>query len=140
VYRTITAPRLDPGTALTVRSTRYPAVMHWGVVDYALDPTGNPRMWHSQKSDVLRCTDFAEFSGGHPCQIEWTPENPQQGRAVIQRLRSQEGLPWHLTQANCETVTRWAIEDKPVSRQLQIGTGALILFGIFVAAVAADSN
>ena len=60
---------LRPGTVLTVRSTRMPAVMHWGVIGYGRDSKGYPLVWHSQKSDCLRCTPFDGFSAGQPCEI-----------------------------------------------------------------------
>lgn len=125
---------LVPGTVLRVHSTLFPGVMHWGVVGYGWDSKGHPRVWHSQKSDALRCTDFEEFSGGQPCEYLWVPANPQQAHRVINRLQSQEGLPWHLTKANCEIVIRWAVEDKPVSHQLAVGV--LCVFGIVAVAVA----
>jgi hypothetical protein len=92
-------------------------------------------VWHSQKSDVLRCTGFEEFSGGQACEILLVPHSPQQASWIIERLQSQEGLPWHLTKANCETVVRWAVENKPVSHQVALGAVCAIGVGIFVAAV-----
>ena len=127
---TIPAPNLKPGTVLRVRSTRFPAVMHWGVIGYGRDGNGDPVVWHSQKSDCLRCTDFLSFSAGQVCEIVWVPANPQQAHRVILRLRSKRGLPWHLTQANCEMVVRWAVEDKPVSYQLGFGFAAVVV-GVF---------
>jgi hypothetical protein len=126
---------LLPGTVLRVRSTRFPAVMHWGVVGYGRDPMGAPYVWHSQKSDALRCTTFEEFSSGQACETLWVPANPQQASRIIERLQSQAGLPWHLTQANCEMVVRWAVEGKPESKQLAVG--ALCAIGIVAAVVAA---
>jgi hypothetical protein len=120
---------LRPGTVLTVRSTRFPLILHWGVVGYGRDPQGCPRVWHSQKSDTLRCTDFEFFSGGQQCNIERVLDRQQASRA-ISRLQSKEGLPWHLTQANCEMVVRWAVEDNPVSKQL--GVGVLAVFATVV--------
>jgi hypothetical protein len=129
---------LKPGTVLSVRSLRIPAVMHWGVVGYGRDTQGYPRVWHSQKSDTLRCTNFEEFSAGQGCEILWVPENAQQAHRVIERLRSKEGLRWHLTQANCEMVVRWAVEGRAVSHQL--GFGTLAVLGIVVVAIAASSD
>jgi hypothetical protein len=127
---------LAPGTVLRVRSTRFPAVMHWGVVGYGRDSKGYPRVWHSQKSDALRCTDFEAFSAGQHCEIRWVPANPQQALWVIERLQAKEGLPWHLTNANCEMVVRWAVEDKPVSHQLAIG----VLCAVGIAALAVSAR
>jgi hypothetical protein len=127
---------LTPGTVIRVRSTRFPGVMHWGVVGYGRDPKGYPRVWHSQKSDALRCTDFEEFSAGQPCEFLWVPANGEQARRVIERLQGKEGLPRHLTNANCEMVVRWAVEDKPVSHQLAIGF--LCVVGIAAFAVSAS--
>src|ERR1700690_4315695 len=109
---------LKPGTVLKVRSVRFPAVMHWGVVGYGWDFNGQPIIWHSQKSDTLRRTDFQTFSSGQHCQIVRVADSPDHARRIIQRLKSKEGLPWHLTQANCEMVVRWAVEDRAVSEQL----------------------
>ena len=47
---------------------------------------------------------------------------------MIQRLESQQGLPWHLTKANCEMVVRWAVEDKAESKQLTIGLIVTLFF------------
>ena len=121
---------LRPGTVLTVSSTRFPLIQHWGVVGYGRDSQGYPRVWHSQKSDILRCTDFELFSGGQQCNIERVLDR-QQAHRVIERLKSKEGLPWHLTQANCEMVVRWAIEDTPRSKQLEVG--ALVVFAVVAA-------
>jgi len=133
----VSIERLKPGTVLRVRSLQLPVVMHWGVVGYGRDSQGHPRVWHSQKSDTLRCTSFEEFSAGQACEILWVPQNPQQAHRVIERLKSKEGLRWHLTQANCEMVVRWAVEGKAVSHQL--GFGALAVIGI-VAVVAIASS
>ena len=111
---------LTPGTVLTVSSTRFPLIRHWGVVGYGRDTQGYPRVWHSQKSDTLRCTDFEYFSSGQHCNIERVLDRQQASRA-ISRLQSKEGLPWHLTQANCEMVVRWAVEDRAISKQLGVG-------------------
>ncbi len=126
---------LVPATVLTVRSTIFPLVMHWGVVGFERDSRDCPCVWHSQKSDILRRTTFEEFSSGQPCNLEWVPETSEQADYVIDRLQSKEGLPWHLTQANCEMVVRWAVEDKPVSRQLAFGV--LCALGVVAVAVAA---
>jgi hypothetical protein len=127
---------LKPGTVLRVRSLQFPVVMHWGVVGYGRDAQGYPRVWHSQKSDTLRSTDFEEFSFGQPCEILWVAENAQQAHLVIARLKSKEGLRWHLTQANCEMVVRWAVEGKAVSHQLGFGTLAVLGIAAFVAIAA----
>jgi hypothetical protein len=91
-------------------------------------------VWHSQKSDTLRCTEYGEFCAGQVCEILWVPANRQQARRVIERLKSKEGLPWHLTQANCEMVVRWAVEDKPRSQQLEVGALAVLttVIGILI--------
>lgn len=131
----IPANQLRPGTALTVQSDML--VMHWGVVGYGHDSQGSPLVWHAQKGDVLRPTSFLDFSGGRPCQIPWVPPNDAKARSVIAKLKSKQGLPWHLTKANCEMVVRWAIEDKAVSHQL---TGAVFAAAVAVVVVAAVSS
>jgi len=130
--------QLRPGTALRVPCGIL-GIKHWGVVGYGNDSDGNPLVWHSQKSDVLRVTSFLEFSGGQICDIVWVPQNTRQAQRVIQRLKSQEGRPWHLTEANCEMVVRWAIEDKAVSEQLAFGALAAIAI-VAVIAVAASAD
>lgn len=134
----IPARNLRPGTVLRVRSIRFPAVMHWGVIGYGTDLNGDPMVWHSQKSDCLRCTDFLCFSAGQNCEIVWVPANRQQAHNVIQRLQSKEGLPWHLTQANCEMVVRWAVEDKPVSYQVGFGLAAIAVGVVAVMAMSGE--
>jgi len=129
--------QLQAGTALKTRSTIFP-VMHWGMVGYGRDSEGLPFVWHSQKSDMLRCTSYREFCGEQTCDIVWVPANGQQARRVIERLKSKEGLPWHLTQANCEMVIRWAIEDKAVSDQL--GFGVLAAIAVVAVIVVASSG
>ena len=54
-----------------------------------------------------------EFSPSLFSEVLWQPQNTYQGRLVVQRLQSKQGLRWHLTQANCEMVARWAVEDNP---------------------------
>ncbi len=129
---------LRPGTVLTVSSTRFPLVRHWGVVGYGRDYKGCPRVWHSQKSDTLRCTDFEFFSSGQQCNIERVLDR-QLAHSVIERLKSKEGLPWHLTQANCEMVVRWAIEDKPRSQQLEVGALAVLAVVVGIAVFSSNS-
>jgi hypothetical protein len=124
---------LVPGTVLKVQSTRFSAVMHWGVVGYGKDISGYPLIWHSQKSDTLRCTEFLEFSAGQVCEIVWVPVNAWQASNVITRLQSKEGLPWHLTKANCEMVVRWAVEDRAVSDQLAVGSLAVVAVVVLAA-------
>lgn len=131
----IPATRLKPGTALAVQSDIF-GVMHWGIVGYGHDSQGNPFVWHSQKADSLRATPFLEFSGGQSPQIQWIPQNDPQARRVIQKLSSKEGLPWHLTKANCEMVVRWAIEDKPISHQLVFGAVLAVAVAAVVVATA----
>jgi len=138
VTNQITPNQLQPGTALRTRSTIYP-VMHWGMVGYGRDYEGLPYVWHSQKSDRLRCTSYHEFCGAQPCDITWIPANSLQAHRAIERLKSKEGLPWHLTQANCEMVIRWAIEDKAVSDQLGFGVLAAIAV-VAVVAIAASGD
>jgi hypothetical protein len=129
--------QLQPGTAIRTHSTMFP-VMHWGMIGYGSDSQGYPLVWHSQKSDTLRCTSYLEFCGGQSCEIVWVPANRQQAHRAIERLRSKEGLPWHLTQANCEMVIRWAIEDKAVSHQLAFG--ALAAIAVVAVVVMASSG
>lgn len=117
---------LTPGTVLKVRSKDFPVVMHWGVVGFGRDSNGYPPVWHSQKSDVLRCTQFEDFSAGQSSFVDSVPQNPNQGRLIVQRLESKRGLAWHLTKANCEMVVRWAVEDKPISYQLIIAFVAIL--------------
>ncbi len=124
---------LVPGTVLRVRSVRFPAVMHWGVVGYGKDANGYPMVWHSQKSDSLRSTPFIEFSAGQACEILWVAADLYQGHRVILRLQSKKGLSWHLTQANCEMVVRWAVEDKAISDQLTVGVFAVLAAVVVVA-------
>lgn len=134
----LASPSFDPGSILTVRSTRFPAIKHWGVVDWHLDENGQPCMWHSQKSDVLRCTDYQYFSSGQPCDVLWVPQSREQQTHVIERLRSKTGLPWHLAQANCEQVVRWAVEGKPHSEQLAAGI-AIAFFAVAIGVAATNA-
>jgi hypothetical protein len=133
----VTRANLKPGTVLRVRSVRFPAIMHWGVVGYGRDSNGYPLVWHSQKSDTLRLTDFFSFSAGQICEIVRVADNPYHAQAIITRLKSKEGIPWHLTQANCEMVVRWAVEDRAISEQLNIGVLAALAI-VTVVAVASS--
>ncbi len=128
-----------PGTILTVRSSRFPVIKHFGVVDWQLDDNGQPSMWHSQKSDVLRCTNYLYFSSGQPCEVLWIPQSREQQTYVIERLRSKTGLPWNLAQANCEQVVRWALEGRPRSKQLEVGF-AMTLFALLVGLVVSNKS
>ena len=117
-----------PGRIRRVSSTRFPGVMHWGVEDWWPDMNGEPRIWHAQKGDVLRCTSYAEFSSGQSSEIVWTPQTYAQQVSVIQRLQSIEGLPWNLSSANCEQVVRWAVEGRAYSDQLAVGVAIGVFF------------
>jgi hypothetical protein len=131
----VPSENLVPGSILRVASLRFPGVKHWGVVDWEFDENGQRKMWHSQKSDVLRSTNFAYFSSCQPVEILWVPTAYEQQVWVIERLRSKEGLPWHLATANCEQVVRWAVEGTARSEQLNLGVGVALLAGalLFVA-------
>lgn len=135
--RLIPADQLQPGTVIKTQSTVYP-VMHWGVVGYGKDAVGLPNVWHSQKSGTLRCTGYEEFCSLQLCEIGRVPQNSQEAHRIIERLKSKEGLPWNLTQANCEMVVRWAVEDKAVSSQLAFA--ALAAVAVVALAVAASSS
>jgi hypothetical protein len=121
-----------PGTILRVVSLRFPAVKHWGIVDWHLDENGQPRMWHAQKGDVLRSTDFAYFSSGQVVEILWKPESYEKQVWIIDRLRSKEGLKWNLLSANCEQIVRWAVEGQARSDQLEIGFISLLATGLVI--------
>ena len=131
----VPSENLVPGSILRVASLRFPGVKHWGVVDWEFDENWQRRIWHSQKADVLRSTNFAYFSSGLPVEILWVPTTYEQQVWVIERLRSKEGLPWHLATANCEQVVRWAVEGTARSEQLTAGVWVALLAGalIFVA-------
>jgi hypothetical protein len=133
----VPAENLLPGTVLRVQTSLFPGIKHWGVVGYGRDAYGYPMVWHSQKSDSLRCTPYLEFSAGQSAEILWVPPNDGVADRVISRLQSKEGLPWHLTEANCEMVVRWAVEDKAVSDQLAVGVFA-VLAVVVVFAVASS--
>jgi hypothetical protein len=119
-----------PGRVRSVPSTRLLGVRHWGVEGWDRDASGQPTIWHAQKNDVLRCTNYAEFSGGQPSKIEASPVNYAQQISVIQRLQSIEGLRWNLATANCEQIVRWAYEGKAHSEQLAAGVAVAVFAGV----------
>lgn len=63
-----------------IRSSTLCPVMHRGMVGYGKVAGGFPFVWHSQKSDTLRCTSYPEFCLVQPCEIVWIPANHQQAR------------------------------------------------------------
>jgi hypothetical protein len=113
-----------PGTILKVRSTRFPAIDHYGGVDWYLDDAGRPAIWHAPKNDVFRCTAYAEFSSSEIPEVVWIPRSYEQQVAATERFKALEGTPWNLFRTNCEQQIRWAIEGTPYSTQL--GAGILI--------------
>ena len=131
-HHLVPSESLLPGSIVRVSSSRLPVVMHWGVIDWDFDEHGQRKVWHSQKSDVLRCTNFASFSSGQPVEILWVPSNYGQQTSVIERLRTKEGLSWNLATANCEQVVRWAVEGKARSDQLILGLGVALIAGTLV--------
>jgi len=56
---------------------------------------------------------------------------------VISRLQTKEGLPRHLTEANCEMVARWAVEDQAVNEQLTVGAFTVLAIVVVVALASA---
>ena len=124
-----------PGRIRRVRSTQVPFVWHWGIEGWFLDPTGHPMMWHAQKNDILRCTNYIEFSYGQPSDFVWTPENYARAAWVIERLQSIEGLRWNLATANCEQMVRWAVEGRAHSDQLAFGVVACFVGAIAIVAL-----
>jgi hypothetical protein len=126
-----------PGTILKARSTRFPMVEHYGGVDWQVDAAGHPLVWHAQKDDVFRRTNFWRFSSGQPVEIVWVPPTHKQGILVINRFRALEGTPWRLS-ANCEHQIRWAVEGKAYSTQVNgalMGTLSLALLPAIVRCV-----
>jgi hypothetical protein len=132
----MTNARLDsshvPGRIRRVPIVGWPGLWHWGIEGWRRDVNGQPMMWHSPKGGAVRCTSYAEFSGGQVSEILWTPQTYEQQDSVLQRIRSIEGLPWHLTTANCEQVVRWALEGTPRSEQLETGVLAGLVAGIAI--------
>jgi hypothetical protein len=123
----------QPGTILKVRSTRTPAIEHWGVAYWPNPLTGEPQMIHGMKGDFYRITPKSEFDNGQPCTAVWTPETPQRAAAIIARMELLLGQPWHLTRLNCEQGVMWALTGKATSKQLERGgVVAAIVVGIAI--------
>jgi hypothetical protein len=110
-----------PGTILKINSTRFPGVGHYGGVDWSLDETGRPMIWHAQKHDVFRRTNFADFTSSEIPEVVRTPQCYEQQVVAIERFRLLEGTPWTLFQTNCEQQIRWAVEGEAHSTQLNAG-------------------
>jgi len=111
----------QPGTILKVRSTRTPAIEHWGVVYWPDLLTGEPQMIHGMKGDVYRITSKSEFDEDQPYTVVWTPKTRQQAETIIARMEMLLGQQWHLTQLNCEQGVMWALTGKATSKQLERG-------------------
>jgi len=111
-----------PGRIRVVPIPEWPGLWHWGLEDWHKDGPGMPMMWHSPKGGRVSCTAYVDFDRGSQfSRFLWTPETYEQQVSVLQRIESIQGLPWHLTAANCEQVVRWAVEGKPRSMQLEVG-------------------
>lgn len=136
----VPSENLLPGSILRVSSLRFPGVMHWGVVHWDFDENGRRRIWHSQKGDMLRVTDFVHFSSGQPVEVLWVPATREQEVWIIERLRSKEGLHWNLATANCEQVVRWAVEGTARSDQLTVGLGVAVLAGALIVLAAGSGR
>lgn len=121
-----------PGRIRRVPIVGWPGLWHWGIEGWRRDVNGQPAMWHSPKGGAVRCTTYAEFSCGQPSEILWTPQTYDQQVSVLQRIKSIEGMPWHLTTANCEQVIRWAVEGTARSEQLESGFLAAMFAGIVI--------
>jgi len=106
VTNQITPNQLQPGTALRTLSTIFP-VMHWGMVGYGRDSEGLPFVWHSQKSDRLRCTSYHEFCGAQPCDITWIPANR------ISSLCLNGDSKRHELDANDQAHCKWHVGRTP---------------------------
>ena len=131
-----TGPALVVGTILTVQSTRFPLIKHWGVVYWPDPSTRLPRMIHGMKNDGFRITFMPEFDNGQPSVIRWTPRDNQQQAAIIQRMETLIGKPWDLFSLNCEQGVMWALTDVPSSSQL----GGALLAGLAIAGLVALSQ
>lgn len=108
-----------PAMILKVRSTRFPGfVDHYGGVDWELDETGRPMIWHAQQNDVFRRTSFLDFCSSGTPEVVWDPQHYGQRVAAIERFKALEGTPWRLLRTNCEQQIRWAVEGRAYSTQL----------------------
>src|SRR5205814_6105658 len=108
-----------PGRIRIIPIPEWPGFYHFGIEGWKRDINGQPTMWHSPKGKAVGCTPYAEFARGQVSEIIWTPETREQQESVLARIKSIQGLPWHLTRANCEQVVRWAVEGEARSRQLE---------------------
>ena len=122
-----------PGRIRRVPIAEWPGFWHWGIEGWRRDVNGQPTMWHSPKGGAVRCTTYEDFSRGQVSEILWTPETHEQQVSVLDRIKSIQGLPWHLTAANCEQVVRWAVDGKPRSEQLEhVGLFAGLVAGVLL--------
>jgi hypothetical protein len=128
--------RLNPGTILTVQSTRFPLIHHWGVVYWPDPMLGTPRMIHGMKNDIFRVTTMPEFDYGQPSKIRWIPSDSRQQAAIFKRMETLIGKPWDLLFLNCEQGVMWALTDVASSGQL----GGAFLAGLAIVGIVALSR
>jgi hypothetical protein len=125
--------RWVPGTVLTIPSD-VPPFRHFLMVEYFGAHTGSEMVLHSMPDAGVARAILDEVIGQKPVHVFWTPSTPLHGEQAIERIRSLIGARYHLTEANCEHVIRWAITGKWESKQVSATAGAVLLGGLAVLA------
>ena len=128
--------RWTPGTVLTIPSD-FPPFVHFVMVEFVDFHTATEVAIHSMPDSGVTRASLNQAIGMKPVSVYWTPQTPEDGEAAIFRMWELIGRPYHLTQANCEHVIRWAITGEWKSDQVSaVGIGLLVAGAIAIAASA----
>ena len=127
----LAARRWCPGTVLQIPSD-VPFVFHFVMVEFINFHTDVELGIHNMPGIGVAWTPLDQVTGTKSVEVSWEPQTPEQGLAAIMRMRSLIGMPYHLFEANCEHVIRWAVTGEWRSEQV-----STLGMGLFVAAVVA---
>ncbi|MFZ0519978.1 MAG: hypothetical protein WAL95_03080 [Candidatus Acidiferrales bacterium] len=126
--------RWMPGTVLVIPSD-VPPFVHFVMVEFVDFNTGVEYAIHNMPGIGVARALLDDVIGGKPVRAWWMPPTREAGEAAILRLRSLIGHPYHITEANCEHVIRWAVTGVWKSEQVSaVQIGLLIAGAVAVAA------
>jgi hypothetical protein len=123
--------RWMPGTVLTIPSD-VPPFVHFVMVEFTDFHTWEQACIHNMPGSGVTFARLADVISGKPIRVFWRPRTQEEALAAIQRMQSLVGHPYHLIEANCEHVIRWAVTGEWRSQQV-----SAVKAGLLVASTAA---
>jgi hypothetical protein len=120
--------RWMPGTVLVIPSD-VPPFVHFVMVEFVDFNTGVEYAIHNMRGNGVTRAPLDDVISGRPVRVWWTPPTREVGEAAIVRMQSVIGHRYHVTEANCEHVIRWAVTGEWKSEQVSAVKVGLLIAG-----------